>query len=147
MTTKKYIYIITIAFSSLLINSCNKSEKVENPDTTEEVSSTETIASTENETVSDETKSNIETVSSSDSNIDKMLDDYEEYVDKYIVYAKKIQAGDTSMMKEYTEIMGKAIDYGESMEKIKEDEEITPAQMKRMMEIQTKMAGAISVPK
>lgn len=142
MTTKKYTYIIAIAFSSLLINSCNKSEK-----TTEEVSSTETLASTEKEPIEVETKPEVETVSSSNSNIDKMLDDYEEYVDKYIVYAKKIQAGDTSMMKEYTDIMEKAIDYGESMEKIKEDEEITPAQMKRMMEIQTKMAGAISVPK
>lgn len=144
MTTKKYFYILAISTSTFLMHSCNKSEKVENSDKTEEVASTETSSLTETEPLSDDTKSDVETVSTDTKNVDKMLDDYEEYVDKYIVYAKKIQTGDMSAMKEYTEIMEKANDYAESMEKIKDDEQVTPEQMKRMMEIQTKMAGAIS---
>ncbi|MCS3532069.1 DUF6591 domain-containing protein [Chryseobacterium sp. JUb7] len=142
MTTKKYFYILAISTSTFLMHSCNKSEKVENPDKTEELASTETSSLAETEPLSDDIKA--ETVSTDTKNIDKMLDDYEEYVDKYIVYAKKIQTGDMSAMKEYTEIMEKANDYAESMEKVKDDEQVTPEQMKRMMEIQTKMAGAIS---
>jgi hypothetical protein len=144
MTTKKYFYILAISTGTFLMHSCNKSEKVENSDKTEEVASTETPASIEKEPLTEEVNSNVKATSTDTKNIDKMLDDYEEYVDKYIVYAKKIQTGDMSAMKEYTEIMEKANDYAESMEKIKDDEQVTPEQMKRMMEIQTKMAGAIT---
>lgn len=144
MTTKKYLYLIAISASTLLITSCGKSDKVENTDNTEEFVSTETPTSIEPDTNSNEVISDAKTISTDTKNIDKMLDDYEEYVDQYIVYAKKINNGDMTAMKEYTEIMQKANDYAESMEKVKDDEEVTPAQMKRMLEIQTKMAGAIS---
>ncbi|WBV60541.1 hypothetical protein PFY12_00130 [Chryseobacterium camelliae] len=143
MTTKKYFYILAISTSAFLIQSCNKSEKVENTDKIEDVSSLEAPESVENTSLATDTSSNGATSSTDPKNIDKMLDDYEEYVDKYITYAKKIQAGDTSVMKEYTEIMEKANDYAESMDKIKDEDQITPEQMKRMLEIQAKMTGAI----
>lgn len=143
MTTKKYFYILAISTSAFLVQSCNKSEKVDNTDKIEDVSSLEEPVTNDNITsVSDET-STVDEVSSTDTkNIDKMLDDYEEYVDKYLAYLKKAQAGDMKALEEYPAMMEKAEDLEKSMEASKNDNEWNAEQMKRMMDIQSKMLSA-----
>jgi len=143
MTTNKYLCIVAITATTFLINSCNKSEKTDNIDKTEELVNNEPNTY---DSISDKTLvSENQTLNSSDhKDIDKMLDDYEEYVDKYIDYSKKLQKSDMTAMKDAAEIMEKAEDYGNSMEKIKDEEELTAKQVKRMMEIQTRMLSAVS---
>ena len=74
--------------------------------------------------------------------MDKMLDSYEEYVDQYISFMKKAQSGDMSVMSEYPAMMEKAEEWGQSMEDAQEANEVSPAQMKRMLKIQAKMTNA-----
>lgn len=71
-----------------------------------------------------------------------MLDDYEEYVDKYLAYLKRAKTGDMKALEEYPAIMQKAEDLEKSMEASKNDNDWNADQMKRMMEIQTKMLTA-----
>ena len=71
---------------------------------------------------------------------DKVLDDYESYVDHYISLLKKANNGDLSAMTEYVKIMEKA----EELEKDLNDaeNEMSNAQMKRYMKITKKMTDA-----
>ena len=73
---------------------------------------------------------------------DKMLDDYDDYVDEYIKFYKKAMNGDQSAMSEYPALMEKATNLQKSMEKAQNNNELSTAQVNRMMKIQTKMANA-----
>lgn len=93
----------------------------------------------ENTYESESTSTNNE-VSSID--IDDMLDSYEDYVDQYIDYMKKVNKGDMSAMADAPALMEKAQEWGSKMENSKGD--MTARQISRMTEIMNKMNIAIS---
>lgn len=71
---------------------------------------------------------------------DKMLDEYEAYVTKYIDFAKRAKAGDMSIMTEYTSLMEKAEDFNKAMEEAENSNQMTAEQLERMLKIQTKFS-------
>lgn len=71
-----------------------------------------------------------------------MLDSYEDYVDQYISYMKKVSKGDMSAMADAPALMEKAQEWGDEMENTKE--EMTARQMARMSTISNKMTIAMS---
>ena len=79
-------------------------------------------------------------VSTSSTNWDEVLDDYEEYVDKYISLMKKASNGDLSAMTEYVTFMEKAEKLSDKLDKA--ESEMTSAQLKRYVEITQKMTNA-----
>lgn len=71
---------------------------------------------------------------------DKVLDDFESYVDQYISFAKKATSGEVSSLVEYASLM-------EKTEKLEKDldaaqNEMTNAQMKRYLKIMEKLTNA-----
>lgn len=89
----------------------------------------------------DVNSSTIHAVSSSSStgnNWDKILDDYEKLVDKYIALLKKSSSGDMNALTELASYMQKAQDLYEKLENA--DDEMTIEQMNRMVKINSKMA-------
>lgn len=78
--------------------------------------------------------------SSSSTDWDKVLDDYEKYVDKYVSLMKKAAAGDISAVAEYASMLEKAQELSEELEDA--EDELTPAQMARCAKIAKKMTDA-----
>jgi hypothetical protein len=77
----------------------------------------------------------------SNRNWDKVLDDYEEYVDRAIAIIKKIHAGDNmDALTDYPDMMEKAKDLEESLEKAGDSNDLSSKQIKRMTAIQVKLA-------
>lgn len=74
--------------------------------------------------------------------IDKLLDEYEKYVDQYIKVYKKAQKGDSSAMTEYVKLAEKAQKLADKLENA--EDEMSVAQMKRYTKITEKMMKAIS---
>jgi hypothetical protein len=72
----------------------------------------------------------------------EMLDDYEAYVDEYLVLYKKAMAGDNTAMAEYPALMQKAAALQESMAEAQATGTWGAEQIQRMVEIQTKMYSA-----
>lgn len=82
-----------------------------------------------------------EVTSSSKSDWDSIIDEYEMFVDKYITLLKKVQAGDMSVsMEEYMSYMEKAQAIAEKLDDVRDD--ISSAQLNRYMKISQKMASA-----
>lgn len=79
-------------------------------------------------------------VSTSSTNWDEVLDDFEEYVDKYISLVKKASSGDLSAMTEYVRFLEKAEDLADQLDDA--EDEMTSAQLKRYMKIAQKMTDA-----
>ena len=79
-------------------------------------------------------------VSTSSTNWDEVLDDFEEYVDKYISLVKKASSGDLSAMTEYVRFLEKAEDLADQLDDA--EDEMTSAQLKRYMKIAQKMTNA-----
>lgn len=75
-------------------------------------------------------------------NIDKLLDEYEKYVDQYIMTYKKAMKGDMSAMNEYVKLAEKAQKLADKLEKT--EDEMSAAQMKRYAKITEKMMKALS---
>ncbi len=73
---------------------------------------------------------------------DSVLDDYEEYFDKYVKLLKKAQSGDVSALTEYAEMLEKAQSIGSKLESAKG--ELTPKQSARFLKIQQKLLNAAS---
>ncbi|MDY3548995.1 hypothetical protein PG291_10330 [Riemerella anatipestifer] len=84
----------------------------------------------------------IDNFSAGDSDIDKMLDDYERYVDQYIVYIQKASQGDMTALSEYPSLMEKAQELQGSLERAQNNNNFSAGQMKRMVAIQQKMTNA-----
>lgn len=71
---------------------------------------------------------------------DKVLDDYEEYVDKTVTIMKKINRNDNvDAMLDYPALIKKAKDLQESLDKAKSSNSLTPEQVERMARIQLKV--------
>ncbi|WMC06280.1 DUF6591 domain-containing protein [Elizabethkingia anophelis] len=83
----------------------------------------------------DNTKNKI----SSNNDFDKLLDEYEEYVDQYIVFYKKAMQGDKTALIEYPKLLQKAEDLQASIEEAEENNNLTIKQAKRMNDITFKM--------
>ncbi len=78
--------------------------------------------------------------SSAQQNWDKILDEYESYVDQYITMLKKSKAGDMTAMTEAASLMSKANSLSNQLNNAKDS--MTTAQMTRLMQIATKMSSA-----
>lgn len=74
-------------------------------------------------------------------NWDKLLNEYEKYVDQYIKTYKKAMKGDMLAMSEYVKLAEKAQKLADKLDKAKG--EMTDAQMKRYLKITNKMTEAL----
>lgn len=104
--------------------------------------SNDSVSSYDDESSDENTDSDEVANTSSDSSdkVDKALDSYEEYIDSYIKFLKKVQKGDNSAMADYPEMMQKATDMQQKMDDMKN--EFSSKQMSRMMKIVNKMNTA-----
>mgnify|MGYP003397680814 CR=1 FL=1 len=78
--------------------------------------------------------------SKNSTNWDKVLDEYESYVNQYIVLMKKAKNGDMSAMNEYAKMLEKAQNFADKLEDA--DDAMTTAQMTRYTKITAKMTQA-----
>ena len=75
-------------------------------------------------------------------NIDKLLDEYEKYVNQYLEVYKKAMKGDMSAMNEYLKLAEKAQKLADKLEKV--EDEMSVFQVKRYAKITEKMMKALS---
>ena len=99
-----------------------------------------TIDSDDNDITADIDDDDDEEVKSgkSSENWDKVLDDYESYVDSYLKLYKKAMDGDASAMSEYINMLDKAQSFQRKLEKAGDD--LSISQMNRLNKISLKMA-------
>lgn len=97
----------------------------------------------DNEPVSQSSSNSEKKTSKNNGNWDKLLDDYDSYVDKYVKLYKKAMAGDNSALSEYPSLMQKAEKLQTSLAKAQSDNSLTASQAGRMMKIQNKMLNAL----
>lgn len=76
--------------------------------------------------------------SSSSSDIDKLIDSYEELVDQYLRVGKGIKEGDLFAVAEYNELAEKATKISDRLDEL-DDDEMTEEQYMRFMELYRKM--------
>ena len=88
----------------------------------------------------DDSDSYSDSSSSGSEDWDALLDSYEKFVDKYIIYMKKAAGGDLSAISEYTSLMEKAEEIGDKLDKAGDD--LSSSQMNRYMKITEKMTKA-----
>lgn len=132
---KKLLYVIVCAFMVSCSSTPKEKETIvavnDSPDTTVNLhpeldSSTPTI--TEEQTVSN-------------NDWDSALNEYEQYMDEYIKFIKKSQAGDATAMLDAAELMSKAESTGKRLDEARD--ELTPKQIKKLTKIQNKMLTAM----
>lgn len=95
---------------------------------------------TANANTSSATTSSIATIAAT-TDWDKLLNDYESYVNQYVTMYKKAMSGDMTAMAEYAKLMEKAQKLADQLDKAKGD--MTSAQLQRYLKITQKMASAI----
>ena len=71
---------------------------------------------------------------------DKILDEYEQYVNKYYSFAEKVSKGNASAMADALSMSEKAASLAEKLERA--DDNLSTAQANRLLKIQNKMAQA-----
>lgn len=81
-----------------------------------------------------------EVSTTSDNNWDSVIDDYEEFIDNYIVLLKKAKAGDASAMTEYASMLANAQNLQGKLSNAQSS--LSTAQAARFSKIMTKMASA-----
>ena len=148
-TMKKYFLILGMAtFVSAAIVSCGSKSNSNDESDVFIIENEETSTSTDNYADEQSAVSNSSTDSDeemdlksekSSENWDRVLDDYESYVDSYLKTYKKAMNGDASAMNEYVDLLEKAESFSRKLEKA--DNDLTPAQMKRYEKITMKMAN------
>lgn len=95
----------------------------------------------EDEEVAEEpTQAEEEGTAEADARFDEWLDDYEDYVDKYISFVKKAKSGDVRALAEYPALMQKAQDLNDKIEDVKS--ELSDSQLARYNKIAQKLAKA-----
>lgn len=82
-------------------------------------------------------------VSTGSTDWDNLLDDYDKYVTEYVKFYKKAMKGDQSALAEYPELMAKATEFAESLDKAKGNNNLSNAQLARFAKIQTRMLSAM----
>lgn len=132
-TDNHYIYMTFCTFENAIAQIEGKTQSNGNPFETSEDK--------------DEETSNEISSSSSDSNVDEMLDSYEEYVNQLSeFYSKMKDAGEGST--DYMEVMGQAEELQDSYKDLLDKcqasmSEFTPEQLKRYKEITEKMTESM----
>lgn len=138
---KQFFYVL----ACMCIMSCSNSTEEKTVDDAEFETNEITVeadslnASSDTEAIESE-ETNEATVSSTDW--DKTIDEYEKYIDEYIKFVKKGQSGDVTALTKSLELMEKAESVSNKLENVKE-EELTKDQLKRFMNIQTKLVDAM----
>lgn len=90
----------------------------------------------------EETSSTNEIFSDTDSHDwDELLDSYDDYVTKYISFAKKASQGDMAAMAEYPALLEKAQEFNNKMQGAQSD--MSPSQWSRYIKITTRMTQAM----
>lgn len=78
----------------------------------------------------------------SEKEYNEMLDDYEGFVDEYIVFYKKALKGDMDALSSYPELLKKAEKFDSKMDRARNNDNLTSKQISRFIEIQKKMMNA-----
>ena len=78
----------------------------------------------------------------SEKEYNEMLDDYEGFVDEYIVFYKKAFKGDMDALSSYPELLKKAEKFDSKMDRARNNDNLTSKQISRFIEIQKKMMNA-----
>ncbi len=79
---------------------------------------------------------------SGSSNWDKVLDEYENYIDQYIALYKKAQNGDISAMSDYAKMLEKAESYTEKLSQA--EGSMSASQMSRYVKLTGKLSSAFT---
>lgn len=145
MAKIKFLFA-TLFATCIITSSCGSGEntKKESSISTQTTGSTSADTTISAEPKKEETKSVDESTSSSTKNWDKVLEDYGEYVDDYIVLYKKAMKGDAAAIAEYPAVMQKAQDLQKSLQDARTDKGFTVEHASKMMKIQQKMLDAVS---
>ena len=98
------------------------------------------VSETTSSASDDDSESESSTTSSGDSSWDELLVSYEKYIDQYITFLKKANAGDVSAMSQYPSMMAKAADLQEKIMNASDD--LSIAQMNKFNKLQAKMINA-----
>ena len=130
---------ISVAFAAVaLLASCGS--KSQNEETTAPVVDEETyVVDTIATAPAMDADGEMGAASTSGTDWDAILDEYEEYMKKTMSIAKKVQSGDMNAAAEYASLMEKAESLSSKLEKA--NDELTPAQVKRLNKIATKYAS------
>jgi hypothetical protein len=102
---------------------------------------------TENKPATSSNSSANETIVSdagSNTDWDKLLNDYEAYVDDYVKFYKKALNGDQSAVAEYPAMLEKAEKFEKSLKEAKKNNNLSAKQVTRMIKIQNKMLAMMS---
>lgn len=78
----------------------------------------------------------------SEKEYNEMLDDYEGFVDEYIVFYKKALKGDMDALSSYPKLLEKAEKFDSKMDRARNNDNLTSKQISRFIEIQKKMMNA-----
>ena len=78
----------------------------------------------------------------SEDEYDEMLNDYEDFVEEYIVLFKKSMSGDINAISSYPKLLEKAKKLDSEMDKARNNDKLTSKQISRFIKIQTKMLNA-----
>lgn len=140
----KNLQLAIIATIALSLASCgnNKSEKENSLDeiTTEYETPVSEIEDSAEE-ISKEPE-NVVSTSKGNNDVDAMLDSYEDYMNEYISYLKKINNNDMGALADLPALMEKGEEWSKKAEKAKSN--MTARQMARMTEIINKINIAMS---
>lgn len=128
MKTVKFFFA-PLGVAALLFVSCQKKEKEIKTESTVTKISDDSLNTANIADDSNTVKMGVSS-DATNSNIDKMLDDYEKFVDQYVEYLLKATKGDATAMAEYPSLMKKAEELDNSLEKSKDDNKLTPEQVK-----------------
>gem|GEM_PF-3303547 len=79
-------------------------------------------------------------INDGNKNWDKLLNDYESFINKYLVLLKKANKGDVSAVQEYTSLFEKAEILGDDFDKNADN--LTPKQLKKYIDLQAKISKA-----
>jgi hypothetical protein len=101
----------------------------------------EASTSTSDNTQNSSTKTS--TTSGNNEDWDKVLSDYEAYIDDYLKIIKKMNNGDMSAAGEYPALMEKAQDLDKSLKEAQGNNSLSAEQIGRMVKIETKMLKAV----
>ncbi|WP_304707543.1 DUF6591 domain-containing protein [uncultured Rikenella sp.] len=80
--------------------------------------------------------------SSGSNNWDKVLDEYEKYIDQYIELYRKAQSGDISALSAYAEMLEKAESYSEKLSRA--EGSMSASQMSRYIKLTGKLSSAFT---
>ena len=139
---KKVFFMAALAALMVSCSSGQKQDEAASEPAMETTTSTDTDsgAVTEEATETDSEATTGEEASASED-WDAVLDEYESFIDQYLKLYKKAQAGDASALSEYASMLEKAESLGKKLENA--EDELTPAQAKRMVELQQKLTSGL----